>query len=215
MATDHRRWVLDQATRAGQWRIDNPPPDRQYMRLRRHAIRTKVITKNGQPYLRRWYLHDSPRCSLLLHHLCQPDADRWLHDHPWWFVAVVLRGGYTQTRTTRRGQRTVRVRRVNVIRGGTPHRNRGAGHVDPGVDRAASAGVVVPGAVDRSHPGALAVTETCRHCGRLIYLTNGYRGPAWRHEDRFACRPVTFAAPDSAAGRERERQAWERNGGRT
>lgn len=122
MATDHHRWGLDQATQAGQWRIDNPPPDSQYMRLRRHAIRTKVITKNGQPYLRRWYLHDSPRCSLLLHHLCQPDADRWLHDHPWWFVAVVLRGGYTQTRTTRRGQRTVRVRRVNVIRGGTFHR---------------------------------------------------------------------------------------------
>lgn len=78
--------------------------------------RRKTITKNGAPYLQRWYLIEHRRAQLMLHHICQPDADRWLHDHPWWFVAVVLSGGYEQTRLTRRDQlRRTRVRRVNVI----------------------------------------------------------------------------------------------------
>lgn len=78
--------------------------------------RRKIITKNNRPYLRRWYLIERPRVQVMLHHICQPDADRWLHDHPWPFLAVVLSGGYEQTRLTRRGQqRRTRVRRVNVI----------------------------------------------------------------------------------------------------
>lgn len=85
--------------------------------------RSKVITKNGMPYMRRVYLHDGDHFSVLLHNICQPDADRWLHDHPWWFVAIVLRGGYTQQRTTRNGTSKVsRVRRVNIVGRRTFHR---------------------------------------------------------------------------------------------
>jgi hypothetical protein len=33
-----------------------------------------------------------------VHHICTEDLDRELHDHPWAFVSVVLRGGYREQR---------------------------------------------------------------------------------------------------------------------
>lgn len=29
-----------------------------------------------------------------MHHWLGPDDDRAFHDHPWWFLTLVLRGGY-------------------------------------------------------------------------------------------------------------------------
>jgi hypothetical protein len=84
---------------------------------------TKLILKRSEPYLRRWYIIDNERLILMLHNICQPDNDRWLHDHPWWFLSIVLRGGYVETRTKRNGQlRLHRVRRVNFVGRRTFHR---------------------------------------------------------------------------------------------
>jgi len=46
------------------------------------------------PYLHRWTLRLGA-FSLRLHHFLSSDDKRALHDHPWWFVTLVLRGGYT------------------------------------------------------------------------------------------------------------------------
>lgn len=46
------------------------------------------------PYVIRWRL-ETPIGSVRLHHWLGPDDDRALHDHPWWFITLVLRGGYT------------------------------------------------------------------------------------------------------------------------
>lgn len=49
------------------------------------------------PYLIRRYL--IPRNSLLnvyLHKFLRSDDDRALHDHPWWFVSIILKGGYIE-----------------------------------------------------------------------------------------------------------------------
>ena len=46
------------------------------------------------PYVIRWRV-ELPFGSLRLHHWLAPDDDRALHDHPWWFTTLVLRGGYT------------------------------------------------------------------------------------------------------------------------
>ena len=118
----------------------------------------KVITKRGRPHLRRRYLLDPAvdPVGLMVHRIDQPDADRHLHDHPWWFVAVVLRGGYEQVRTTRRGGvRRARVRRVNAVGRRTFHRIES---VEPG-----TVTLVLTGRVqrtwayrvewDRIHPG--------------------------------------------------------------
>jgi hypothetical protein len=46
------------------------------------------------PYVIRWRLQ-LPWGSVRLHHWLGPDDGRAFHDHPWWFVTLVLRGGYT------------------------------------------------------------------------------------------------------------------------
>lgn len=33
-----------------------------------------------------------------LHNICTPDLDRELHNHPWSFISIVLRGGYVEAR---------------------------------------------------------------------------------------------------------------------
>lgn len=46
------------------------------------------------PYVIRWRL-ELPFGSIRVHHWLGPDDDRAFHDHPWWFVTLVLAGGYT------------------------------------------------------------------------------------------------------------------------
>lgn len=63
--------------------------------------RTPGITwgqRLGEPgceYLRRWVLNLGKLGSIRVHHWTGSDDDRALHDHPWWFVTIVLQGGYT------------------------------------------------------------------------------------------------------------------------
>jgi len=52
-----------------------------------------------RPYLLRWYLIPRNRwLNIYLHKFLRDDDDRALHDHPWWFVSVMLWGSYIETR---------------------------------------------------------------------------------------------------------------------
>lgn len=46
------------------------------------------------PYMRRWVLNFGI-FSIRLHHWYSSDDDRYFHDHPWWFITLVIFGGYT------------------------------------------------------------------------------------------------------------------------
>ena len=79
-----------------------------------------TIEKDGSPYLTRWWLSPSTekryherkhRPALLLHHIWRPDCDRAPHDHPWWFVSLVLKGWYLENRYNADGYFTHQVRR--------------------------------------------------------------------------------------------------------
>jgi hypothetical protein len=60
----------------------------------------KIITwrqKLGRdecPYAERWIL-DFGLGTLRVHHFFRSDDKRNFHDHPWWFLTLVVRGGYT------------------------------------------------------------------------------------------------------------------------
>ncbi len=57
-----------------------------------------------RPYMLRWYLIPHNRwLNLYLHKFCRDDDDRALHDHPWWFLSIMLRGRYWETRPARPG----------------------------------------------------------------------------------------------------------------
>lgn len=49
--------------------------------------------KIGQQYLHRWHLvPENPFANVLLHHFIGPDKSDWLHDHPWPFMSILLKG---------------------------------------------------------------------------------------------------------------------------
>ncbi len=47
------------------------------------------------PYMTRWVLNLRV-CTLRLHCFHRSDSDRHLHDHPWWFFSLLLRGSYRE-----------------------------------------------------------------------------------------------------------------------
>lgn len=45
----------------------------------------------------RWYIVPRNRwLNVYLHKFCRDDDDRALHDHPWWFLSLMIRGMYTE-----------------------------------------------------------------------------------------------------------------------
>lgn len=65
--------------------------------LLRLVIPHRDIKNGGDLYLRRFFL--TPRLfgyRLMLHHIVRSDKERDLHDHPWPFWTLCLRGGYIE-----------------------------------------------------------------------------------------------------------------------
>lgn len=54
------------------------------------------VILDDELYLTRLTLLKTPWFSVKLHWIHRPDPDRDLHDHPWAFAGIVLRGGYKE-----------------------------------------------------------------------------------------------------------------------
>lgn len=55
------------------------------------------IGGQANPYLLRWYLIPrNPWLNVYLHKFLRDDDDRALHDHPWWFVSILICGSYRE-----------------------------------------------------------------------------------------------------------------------
>lgn len=49
----------------------------------------------GDNYLLRWYvIPRNRRLNIYLHKFLHDDEGRALHDHPWWFISIMLKGKY-------------------------------------------------------------------------------------------------------------------------
>ena len=67
--------------------------------IRRVTRRLPDFLVGGQdnPYLKRWWiLPRNPLFNIYLHQFLRSDDDRALHDHPWAWCSILLRGGYTE-----------------------------------------------------------------------------------------------------------------------
>jgi hypothetical protein len=53
---------------------------------------------DGSAYMERYWLLDTRWLSIKVHWIATPDYDRHMHDHPWWFASLVLRGWYVEQR---------------------------------------------------------------------------------------------------------------------
>lgn len=61
------------------------------------TLPNRIITLNGEIYMKRWYLIPHNRFfQIYLHEILKSDADRELHDHPWWSVSFILEGAYME-----------------------------------------------------------------------------------------------------------------------
>lgn len=77
------------------------------------------VTDPSRTYLVRLRIVQVPWFGLYLHRFDRPDPRSTLHDHPWSFVSVVLRGGYVERRLNPLNMQVNeerRVRRANVMR---------------------------------------------------------------------------------------------------
>lgn len=50
-------------------------------------------------YIDRLHVIQTPLGSICVHWLNYPDQEAWLHDHPVSFLSIILRGGYSETRS--------------------------------------------------------------------------------------------------------------------
>jgi len=67
----------------------------------------QIIGGPDDPYLLRWYvIPRNPWLNVYVHKFMRSDDDRALHDHPWWFVSLMLRGGYVEISETAEGNLT-------------------------------------------------------------------------------------------------------------
>lgn len=69
------------------------PSPRTHARRRFQFRWGQRLGREECPYVRRW-VADTPWFSARIHHFYRSDDARAFHDHPWWFVTVVLKGGY-------------------------------------------------------------------------------------------------------------------------
>lgn len=55
------------------------------------------IQRENRPYLNRWYIIPRNRFfNIYLHHFIKSDYDKFLHDHPWWNLSILLTGDYLE-----------------------------------------------------------------------------------------------------------------------
>lgn len=66
-----------------------------------------IIGEVSAPYLKRWWaIPRNKWFNIYWHEILKGDDDRARHDHPWWNLSIILRGGYwedTPTGTKWRG----------------------------------------------------------------------------------------------------------------
>lgn len=57
----------------------------------------RIKSKDGEPYLTRLRILQTPGFGVYLHKIYREDFDKFPHDHPWTFWSFILRGGYCES----------------------------------------------------------------------------------------------------------------------
>lgn len=58
-----------------------------------------IIGEKENPYLKRWYvIPRNPVFNVYLHQILRSDDPRALHDHSYWNVSFIIKGGYWEVR---------------------------------------------------------------------------------------------------------------------
>ena len=74
----------------------------------------RLISRDGAPYLERYYVGQRFGVTVYLHRFVGCDGDPELHDHPWNALSIVLSGSYIELRGRLDGDVGIAKRRVMV-----------------------------------------------------------------------------------------------------
>lgn len=56
----------------------------------------EIKSKKGVLHFRRWRIMETPWFGIYIHGIYKADKDLHLHDHPWNYMSVVLKGAYLE-----------------------------------------------------------------------------------------------------------------------
>jgi len=68
------------------------------MKFLRPYKKGHLYNQDGSLYMRRWAIFETRWLSMRVHEIVTEDRDPLMHDHPWWFLSIVLRGSYVEAR---------------------------------------------------------------------------------------------------------------------
>ena len=80
----------------------------------------EIKSKTGELHFKRWEILKTRWGSIWLHAIYKADADKHLHNHPWDFISVVLRGSYYEQ--TPLGNKKQYPGKINVRDGSEYHK---------------------------------------------------------------------------------------------
>lgn len=56
----------------------------------------EIVSKSGALHFRRWNIISTPWFNIYLHGIYKRDEELHLHNHPWTFISIVLKGWYSE-----------------------------------------------------------------------------------------------------------------------
>jgi len=56
----------------------------------------EIRSKQGELHFKRWRIWSTRWFNIYLHYINKADEDKHLHDHPWSFWSIILKGGYVE-----------------------------------------------------------------------------------------------------------------------
>lgn len=80
----------------------------------------EIKSKTGDVHFKRWEILKTPFGSIWLHAIHKADTDKHLHNHPWDFISVVLKGSYYEQ--TPKGNKKQYPGKINVRNGEGYHK---------------------------------------------------------------------------------------------
>lgn len=66
------------------------------------GTRLRLRRGDGAIYLDRWGIEHKRLGGIFVHRMQAPDPGEDLHDHPWWFASLILKGSYVEERAETR-----------------------------------------------------------------------------------------------------------------
>jgi hypothetical protein len=68
--------------------------------IRKLFLEKEIKSKSGVLHFRRWRILALPFLSIYIHQIYKPDEDPFLHDHPWNYFSLILKGKYIEQTPT-------------------------------------------------------------------------------------------------------------------